>query len=445
MHNVEVDGGFETVRANGPSSLSRLEFAILLATLVTLYSALPTAIIRDVLNLNAPLWPLYFAIYGLVSLILATRIPPGRWFAPQALLIAYSALPLLSAAWSEVPLETLLQSATLLGTVLVGLCFVVAVPPHEALRVFAAACVIGASLDFLVSAGLPRLGVHQDGPWVGTWKGLHDQKNGLGAISSLTIMIITAAARAEGRLSLGSAAGLAIGAVALAASKSTTSWLVTASCVPFLLLNHATRRAAAMVVPAAMTAAIASMMILPDFAAGLLEALPKLVGKDSTLSNRLPIWVAVYPFLEDRWWLGYGYGAFWSPAVLPADLFQSRMFFVPTSAHSSYIEVRLGLGMVGIAATLTALVYVVGVLAKAHLAEARPNAPRDPLLPLVLPFLLFLTLTSLTESVLLQRNTIMWVIFVWLSGSAARRAFAVHNLEPSAPAASTGSMWLRVH
>jgi exopolysaccharide production protein ExoQ len=439
--HVEADIGELWAEPSAPASLSRIEWGILLATLVTLYSALPTAIVRDVLHLSVPLWPFYFSIYGLVGLVLAARAPVGRWLAPQVPLIAYSTLPIVSVAWSEAPVETVLQAATLLGTVMVGICMVTAVRPREALRVFAMACVVGACLDFVFSAALPQIGVHQDGPWAGTWKGLHDQKNGLGAISVLSIMILVAAVRDERRFGLANAVGIAIALVVLAASKSTTSWLVATTCAPFLLLSHGGRRVAALVVPVVITAAIAAMMILPDFAGGLLEALPQLVGKDSTLSNRLPIWVTVDPFIEDRWWLGFGYGAFWSSSVLPATLFQERMFFVPTSAHSSYIEVRLALGMFGIAATLATLIYIVAVLAKAHLAEARPGAIRDPVLPLVLPYLLYLTLTSLTESVLLQRNTIMWVIFVWLTGVAAQRAFAARE---AGPRQSDGSAWLRI-
>jgi exopolysaccharide production protein ExoQ len=298
------------------------------------------------------------------------------------------------------------------------------VPPRDALRLFAVACSIGACLDFVFSAALPPIGVHQDGPWVGTWKGLHDQKNGLGAMSAFTIMILIAAIRDTRRISLLYAGGLLVAVLMLAASKSTTSWLVAGCCTPLLLLGHAGRRFAALTVPIVMTAAVAAMMLLPDVASVALEALPQLVGKDSTLSNRLPIWVTIAPYLDDSWWLGYGYGAFWSPNVLPATLFQDRMFFVPTSAHSSYFEVRLGLGMLGILATLATLLYVVVVLARAHLAEAFASASRDPVLPLALPYVVYLTLTSLTESVLLQRNTIMWVMFVWVACAAARRAFA---------------------
>ncbi len=415
----------------GGSGLGRLERGILLATLVTLYSALPTAIVRDVLQLAAPLWPMYLAIYALVGLVLATRPQVRDRLWPQSPLIAYSVLPLISVAWSEVPIETLLQAATLLGTVLVGVCMAAAVPAREAIRLFAAACTIGVCLDLVFSMGVPSVGVHQDGPWVGTWKGLHDQKNGLGAISVLALLVLMAAWRAERKLSLAHGAGLLVAMVMLAASKSTTSWLVAAACVPFLWLGPQARRAAAFVLPPVIAVAVAALLVLPDVGSGLLEALPKLVGKDQTLSNRLPIWSAVESYMVDRWWLGYGYGAFWSPAFLPTDLFQSRMFFVPTSAHSSYIEVRLALGMVGMGATLATLGFVVLVLAKAHIAD-RQSASPDPVLPLVLPFVLFLTLTSLTESVLLQRNAIVWVAFMWLAGSAAQQAFGVRCMAAAA-------------
>lgn len=397
--------------------LSLVESTIVVAILVITSGMLPTVIIDDVLNMpTLPKWPLYLCLYAIVGLMLVSRahiVVPllGRAAVP----LAFSTLPLISVLWSVSPMDSVTQSLTLLGTTLVGLLLGVAIPPAQALAIAAIASALNPLLDAASIAAMPSIGIHVDGPWVGTWKGLHEQKNALGAMCALSLMILVTYRRANpGRWAPWLILGLAANIVLWIAARSTTSWLVGIVVIAVALAPRKLQPRLALLVPVGLLALTCLAVVFPDAVVSALETLPGLVGKDSTLSNRLPIWIVVQPYLDEAYWLGYGYVAFWSDAFLPKKLFQDTMYFVPTSAHSSFIEMRLGFGMLGLMLLAGVVARYIWTMWLSYDAERDRDRP-DPLLPMVLPFLLYWLLQSITESIILNRNDPIWVLFVWLS------------------------------
>ncbi|MBF7074874.1 O-antigen ligase family protein [Glaciecola sp. MH2013] len=69
-----------------------------------------------------------------------------------------------------------------------------------------------------------------------------------------------------------------------------------------------------------------------------------LLGRDSNLTNRAIIWELLTPYAQDKWLLGYGFGAFWASSTV-ADFIQ-RWDFIG-NAHSGYFEVVLHSGVIG--------------------------------------------------------------------------------------------------
>ena len=111
----------------------------------------------------------------------------------------------------------------------------------------------------------------------------------------------------------------------------------------------------------------------------------------SSLSNRAPLWRELWESVEDRPWLGYGYGAFWTaPRLNRVSLDQG--WIVP-HAHNTYLDETLSLGLVGV------LLYAGVLWGSAWIAWRRYRAAPDPasLLPAIL--LTWLALTGLAESV----------------------------------------------
>jgi O-antigen ligase len=67
-----------------------------------------------------------------------------------------------------------------------------------------------------------------------------------------------------------------------------------------------------------------------------------------TASGRTELWERVWPDVNKRLWLGYGFGAFWSPRTVSMEAKE----WAATSAHNGYLDMVAELGLVGLAAIL---------------------------------------------------------------------------------------------
>ena len=74
----------------------------------------------------------------------------------------------------------------------------------------------------------------------------------------------------------------------------------------------------------------------------------------ASLTGRIPLWEASFRELSsaDKWLFGFGYG---SPRVI---LPQLSRFWQPGTAHNSWIELLLGVGLVGTTLAVTSFVYL---------------------------------------------------------------------------------------
>jgi exopolysaccharide production protein ExoQ len=402
--------------------LPPVDATLVTLVLVVLCGNLPAVFVHHLAGLRGvPVWPLYGALYGAIGVLLMARADFAARLVGLALpILAMSLFPLLSTAWSVTPVETAVQAMTLAGTALTGFYLAAGLPVRQALRVLAMAATTAAALDLAAIIALPSVGIEQDGPWVGTWRGLHDQKNGLGAYAALQLLLIVALVRAEKRFTAFAVVGLVLNLFLLITAKSTTSWLTAAACLPIVLAPRSLLWLIGRALPAGIVMLTLWIVLDPDVAVGLLQALPGLVGKDSTLSNRLPVWDVLAPYIETAPWLGYGYGAFWTEAYMPGEVFLAQIRFLPGSAHSSFFELRLGLGFIGLALMAAVVLhFVVCLWSCDHPRKGGDAADVTPLAHAIFAFVLF---QSLTESVLLTRNDLMWALLVWLATRLALAA-----------------------
>ena len=86
-----------------------------------------------------------------------------------------------------------------------------------------------------------------------------------------------------------------------------------------------------------------------------------IVGKDRTLTGRTEIWDFVLDMSKDRWFAGYGFRSFWDTEAHRIALGQRREFTtVPDAAHSTFFEVLLYLGVVGLVLLLALVALSLG-------------------------------------------------------------------------------------
>ena len=375
----------------------------------------------------------YIACYaaGLVLALVSRAVPQA--LIRQPLLTLLLALPLASALWSVDRDMTLFRTLMLLGTSVFGLFIGWHYERGRLLRLLA----IGVSLNLCISAALivavPSIGIDSSAAWAGTWVGAYMHKNGLGAAVGIAMLILVyAIATSTGLIRLAFLAMFALAAVLLVGSSSATALVVTILglllAAGFMLWRHAPGLTLAAMLAGVVFMPLAGLILVGqlEFVVGfLLDSLEK----DLTVHGRTEIWQLVWPYITDRFWLGYGYGSFWQPGFPWFNLIQARLYYAPYYSHNGVIE----LWIAGGALTVSIAVFVyLGGLAKGLVLAVRERTAPDA--PFAFVFLVSFALRNVTEASLLQSNDFLWLLFVTLVVSTAKSVtFSVRPVsEPQA-------------
>jgi O-antigen ligase len=133
-----------------------------------------------------------------------------------------------------------------------------------------------------------------------------------------------------------------------------------------------------------------------------------LMGRGSkyaaSLTGRVPLWDLLFRFAMEKPVFGYGFNSFMSPrhAMQVAAVLE----FGINSAHSVYLDVLLGLGVVGLALFVS---LVVTALLRAIRAF---RVHRDPALAFFAAMIVFEMLSGLLDSTLVFPSPRLWTLLV---------------------------------
>lgn len=319
---------------------------------------------------------------------------------PFHLLIA---MPFLSVFWSVSPSITLRRSVGLLFSLLLAYLLAIRFTPRQLLLLVMAtlgACIV-LSLGLMVIS--PRLALT---PADGSMRGVFLTKNSLGWYSSiLTLVALIVVLDGSFGFRRTAIALLVAGLACLAGSMSMTSLVATASMV-FLIWFYTTlpkvnRIRRIVFVLVFIQAAVALLVMLHEFLVPVLEAL----GKDATLTGRVPLWELVDASISHRLLLGFGYQAFWTEANPDAWAIWTKVQWIAPHAHNGYRDTLLSFGVGGMA-----LFVLVVVRAMRQGAWLQCHAPEDGWLWLNV-FMIMVLVMNLTESIFLVQNDAIFVLF----------------------------------
>jgi O-antigen ligase len=325
------------------------------------------------------------------------------------LLVGLLAIAALSTLWSIDSGATLRRSVWLALTMAFGLYLAWRHDWKSLLNVLAGAFIVLIAGSFALGLLAPSIG-RMTFEHPGAWSGLWTHKNTLGGVMALGVAICAAAALVSPerrKLWIGSA----IAAFALVLlSTSMTALIASLLGLGVIGFCMFVRRG-----PVQMITAFAAVGVVLVAGAGIVLLAPDLIvaalGRDLTLTGRTDIWEASARFVEAKPWLGYGYYAFWLPDNGPAYWVREAVAWQVASAHSSWLELALGLGRLGV--VLFAL-QLLATLARGAGAAMQPQAG------LWAPaFLATFTLYTLSESHALQANNIFWIIYVAVAARLA--------------------------
>ncbi|ANP46905.1 O-antigen ligase family protein [Candidatus Viadribacter manganicus] len=325
------------------------------------------------------------------------------------LIIGLLGLATLSTLWSIDSGATLRRSVWLALTIVFGLYLAWRHDWKSLLNVLGGGFIILIAGSFVLGIFAPSVG-RMSFEHPGAWSGLWTHKNTLGGIMALGVAICSAAAivTPERRKLWISCAIAAFALVLLSTSK--TALIASMLGVGMIGFCMIMRRG-----PVHMIAALASAAVVIVAGAGIVLLAPDLIvaalGRDLTLTGRTDIWEASARFVEAKPWLGYGYYAFWLPENGPAYWVREAVAWPVASAHSSWLELALGVGRIGV---IVFAVQLLATLTRGVGIMLQPNAG------LWAPaFLVTFALYTLSESHALQANNIFWLIYVCVAARLA--------------------------
>ena len=333
------------------------------------------------------------------------------WREPRAALRTAGAVPLLlgllalaaaSTFWSIDSGASLRRSIWLTLTMCFGLYLAWRYDWKGLLGVLGGAFVALIAGSYALALFAPAIG-RMTAEHPGAWSGLWTHKNTLGGIMALGVAVCAGGAITHpARRAFWCAAGFAA-FMLVVFSTSKTALIASLLGLGVIAAGHVLRRGPvfAVVVCAGVLAAIVLgagiVLLAPDV---LVAAL----GRDLTLTGRTEIWEAAAPAVAAQPWFGYGYYAFWLPEEGPVYWVRQAVAWQVASAHSSWLELALGLGRVGVAVFALQLF---ATLRRGAGAMIRPDAG------LWAPaFVATFALYTLSESHAMQANNLFWTTYV---------------------------------
>lgn len=257
------------------------------------------------------------------------------------LAIAVASFLLCSAAWSIDPPASFRQGILYLFVV-VGVIGVVGnLDGNNFMDLLAKVCFFAGLVSLAMIVVAPAYAFGGEGDF----RGIFSQKNILGEAMTMGALACLHGLTTRKRKRWRSAAMLLLVITVALKSQSATSCItIFAFCLIHAVIVLIRRGGNVRAIAIYLVVLLAPFALL---AAVYPDPLLEMIGKDPTLTGRTEIWSAVIPYIYQKPWLGWGYGAFWSPDN-PAAMEIGELFhwFAP-EAHNGLLEILVNVGVVG--------------------------------------------------------------------------------------------------
>lgn len=412
------------------SPVGRAEYVLLvLVLLVFSEGLLPRLFSSDQAVEGSPfLRLLWLPIYALAfaGLIWKAR-EVARVCLKLPFLMALLTVCALSFLWSIDPGLSMRRSLAIIMTTVAGLYIGTRYNWQTLLRAFAITWLIVGLVSLFTAVLVPSFGRMQE-VHEGAWQGLYFEKNQLGghmARAALFAAFLTIMDQ-KYRWQWGGLLLLSVALVLLSTSKSSLLGLgVGLGILAAALWMKQGLRIGLVSLWLGMCAGgvfVAIMIFAP-------EIVFELLGRDATLTGRTDIWFTLADNIQEKPWLGYGYGAFWAPDSAPGNWVREALQWDAPTAHNGWLEVTIALGFVGLVFLALDFVMTVG---RAILASITTWTG-----VFALAFCAQFFLFSLSESASLQQNSIVWLIYVAIAAKLTTRPKGIVAVKPVRPLAGS--------
>lgn len=368
------------------------------------------------------IWPpVYLVVIGFA---IASGRDVARAIRSTPLIALLTLFVVASTFWSIDPGVTFRRSIAVVMTTMFGWLLAARYSWLWMLRLYGIAWLILAVLSFLVSLAVPSIGVMSE-VHVGAWRGLWSEKNAMGGDMARSSLLFAVLAMGDKRWRRTWIAAFVLAVALVFLSTSKTSLLGTVLSLGIILLGLLVRRSprsallSVWIAGTGVTCLVMALVFAPDLIFGAL-------GRDATLTGRTEIWGALGEAIAERPWLGYGYGVFWLPYSEPGNILRAKVFWDAPSAHNGWLEIWVALGPIALG--LFVLSYL-SSLSRALLTLATSWGGLY-----AVGYLAQYTLFSVSESIILKQNSLLWVAFVAVAAKLAMQVREPGRFRPPAAA-----------
>jgi exopolysaccharide production protein ExoQ len=273
------------------------------------------------------------------------RLAPGLW--P---ILGLVSLALLSTAWSDYPAVTVRRAGTLVTITMWAWYVTARYDLKDVISIVRQVMWALALASLAIGLGAPGLGQTPDDGWVGVFT----TKNELGMVMAMgiipffyTLLAEMFSQRPRSLTILFSVAGFLLCCGLLYLSQSRTAWVTGLIGLIFCVFTKLTHKrvGAAIIIWTAIVLLLVPAVLLAMEQFGTIATM---LGRDSTLTGRVDLWLLMPSYIMERPWFGHGFGAFWvdqSPNVLEI---WTAVDWTPPHAHNGWLDLLLELGVAGL-------------------------------------------------------------------------------------------------
>ena len=287
------------------------------------------------------------------------RIPRGSEAQVFAAFLFYVAI---SALWSTRELDTYIKALLIFSALITALATASLLRLDEVLRLVLVGASIFVIASVAVSILVPSIGVETSWEHAGKWRGLAGQKNGLGSVSSLVlVMSLGLSMRPRATLSArrwafaGRVLVVCIAALGTYMSGSRGAQLsafigITSLGIAYVpgLVQRVLLVAALLLSVPLMNLAVSTFFVDADKIG--------VVGLTINTNSRTTIWEYGLRQMEGHELLGYGVNGFWTAERM--EIFKAAHGWVLDNFHNGYVTIFVEGGVIGFALLILGIGFV---------------------------------------------------------------------------------------
>ena len=313
------------------------------------------------------------------------------------------AIATISITWSSIPHVAFRKVIALIGSSLFGLYLGSRYSFKEQLKIYGWVYGISVTCSLIFALLLPKYGIMNTVAIQGAWRGIYPHKNGLGQsmfASFLTFYFLLNVER-EKRLLFGTFCFLSV--VLIYFGESATSLMsvlfIFAIAQGLKRLSLKSKKSILAILLFIILVCILLFLFVANFNAFLTAN-----DKDITLSGRTILWASLWDFIQERLWLGYGFGSFFSGESREAYLLWQVHDWSPVHSHNGYVNLWVNLGLISLA------VFSIGYFGCLFNSLYKYLISKDMRMLWIFLFLIYTVFFNFTEVSFMSTNSNIWIM-----------------------------------